>query len=300
MKRFYILLFDLLFVSLSISSQGFNSLAQEGLKGDVKSIKTICYNASEYNGSICNNGIITYDYETGLYPISKYEYNTEGNLIKLTIYDENERREEESEYKYIENVNIEWWRSIDAVPRGGKEGDLLTARGWYIEFDAGKPISQTFYFKDGYASMVEEYGDLRNQKFEGVKVKSYDRYVYGELEERVEKSWNYNLLIKYVSKDKDGNISYMQTNVWSDSGQILCTYVETEGDVIFDSFEYNEDGFLVKYSSRINSEVNKEDTFKYLSHDSNGNWTKRIIYTQGKAYIEERTIIYYKIKLLNF
>jgi hypothetical protein len=141
--------------------------------------------------------------------------------------------------------------------------------------------------------MVEAYGDLRNQKFEGIKVESYDRFVDGVLEERVEKSWNYNLLIKYVSTDKDGNISYMQTNIWSDSGQILCTYVETEGDVIFDSFEYNEDGFLVKYSSRINTEVNKEDTFKYLSHDSNGNWTKRIIYTQGKAYIEERTITYY-------
>lgn len=294
MNHYSILLFYLLFVSLTINSQGFNSLAQEGLKGDVKYIKTICYNAFEYNGSICKNGIITYDYEIGLYPISKYEYNTEGNLIKQTVYDENERLEEESEYKYRDNVNIEWWRSIDAVPRGGKEGDLLTVRGWYIEFDADKAISQTFYFKDGYASMVEEYGDLRNQKFEGVKVKSYDRYVYGELEERVEKSWNYNLLIKYVSKDKDGNINYMQTNVWSDSGQISCTYVETEGDVIFDSFEYNKDGFPVKYSSRLNSEVQKEHTFKYISHDSHGNWTKRIIYTQDKAYIEERTITYYK------
>lgn len=122
MKQDYIILLFVFIGSLNIKAQGFNSLAQEGLKGDVKYIKTICYNASEYNGSICKNGIITYDYEIGLYPISKDEYNTEGNLIKLTIYDENERRKEESEYKYRDNVNIEWWRSIDAVPRGGKGG----------------------------------------------------------------------------------------------------------------------------------------------------------------------------------
>jgi hypothetical protein len=66
MKRYYFLLLCLLFGALNINSQGFNSLAQEGLKGDVKSIKTICYNASEYNGNICKNNIITHDYEIGL------------------------------------------------------------------------------------------------------------------------------------------------------------------------------------------------------------------------------------------
>ena len=82
-KRYYILLLCLLFRVLTVNSQGFNSLDQEGLKGDVKSIKTICYNASEYNGSICKNNIITYDYEIGLYPISKYEYNID--LYKVNI-----------------------------------------------------------------------------------------------------------------------------------------------------------------------------------------------------------------------
>ena len=209
------------------------------------------------------------------------------------VYDENGRCEEESEYRYKGNVNIEWFRSIDAVSRGGAEGDLLTVRGWYIEFDAGKPVSQTFYFKDGYASMLEEYGDLRNQKFDGVKVTSYDRYVYGVLEERVEQSWNNNLLTKYVSKDKNGNITYMLTNIWSESGQLLHTYVESENDVFFDSYEYNTDGFLVKYSSRLNAKEEKELTFKYLSYDYKGNWTKRIIYIQDQIFIEERIITYY-------
>ena len=294
MKQNYIILLLVFIVSLSINAQGFNSLSQEGLKGDVKSIKVICYNASEYNGSFYKNGIITaYDYDANIYPISRYEYNTDGNLVKLTVYDENGRCEEESEYRYKGNVNIEWFRSIDAVPRGGAEGDLLTVRGWYIEFDASKPISQTFYFKDGYASMVEAYGDLRNQKFDGVKVTSYDRYVYGVLEERVEQSWNNNLLTKYVSKDKNGNITYMLTNIWSESGQLLHTYVESENDVFVDSYEYNKDGFLVKYLSRLNAKEEEEHTFKYLSHDYKGNWTKRIIYIQDKAYIEERTITYY-------
>lgn len=293
-KRYYFLLLCLLFRVLTVNSQGFNSLSQEGLKGDVKSIKVICYNASEYNGSIYKNGIITaYDYDANIYPISRYEYNTDGNLVKLTVYDENGRCEEESEYRYKGNVNIEWFRSIDAVPRGGAEGDLLTVRGWYIEFDAGKPVSQTFYFKDGYASMLEEYGDLRNQKFDGVKVTSYDRYVYGVLEERVEQSWNNNLLTKYVSKDKDGNVTYMQTNVWSNAGQLLQQYVESGNDVFFDSYEYNTDGFLVKYSSRLNAKEEKEHTFKYLSYDYKGNWTKRIIYIQDQIFIEERIITYY-------
>ena len=284
----------MLFISLIVNAQGFNSLSQEGLKGDVKSIKVICYNASEYNGSIYKNGIITtYDYDAGIYPISRYEYNTDGNLVKLTVYDEDGRHAEELEYRYKDNINIEWWRSIDAVPRGGEEGNLQTSSGWYIEFDAGKPVSQVFYFKDGYASMLEEYGDLRNQKFEGLKVKSYDRYVDGVLEERVENSWNKNLLTKSVSKDKDGNIIYMQMNIWTDSGLILSTYIETVGNVIFDTFEYNKDGSLEKYTSRLNGELSEEHTFKYLSHDSNGNWTKRVIYTQDKAFIEERIITYY-------
>lgn len=293
MIRSYFLLFCLLFISLSVNSQGFNSLAQEGLKGDVKSIKVVCYNASEYNGSIYKYGIVTIDYNTGMCPICRYDYNTDGNLIKRTIYDENERLTETSEYRYKENVNIGWWRDIDAVPRGGAEGELITARSWYIEFEAGKPVSQVFYFKDGYASMLEAYGDLRNQKFEGFNVKSYDRYVDGVLEERVENTWNNNLLTKYVSKDKNGNITYMLTNIWSESGQLLHTYVESENDVFFDSYEYNKDGFLVKYLSRLNAKEEEEHTFKYLSYDYKGNWTKRIIYIQDQIFIEERIITYY-------
>lgn len=292
MNRYSILLFYLLFVSLAIHSQGFNSLAQKGLKGMVKSIKSVCYNTAEYSDNIYKTSVITTEQQNRdipLYPTYVCEYNEDGNIVEKTIYDELGVCLCVYAYKYKGNIVV-MRETLFPFYDDFYNGELLTIDYWSITFDGERPVSQYFFSR---VEMYPEEDDLRNQKFEGFNVKSYDRYVDGVLEERVENTWNNNLLTKYVSKDKNGNITYMLTNIWSESGQLLHTYVESENDVFFDSYEYNKDGFLVKYLSRLNAKEEEEHTFKYLSYDYNGNWTKRIIYIQDKAYIEERTITYY-------
>ena len=91
MNRYSILLFYLLFVSLAIHSQGFNSLAQKGLKGMVKSIKSVCYNTAEYSDNIYKTSVITTEQQNRdipLYPTYVCEYNEDGNIVEKTIYDE--------------------------------------------------------------------------------------------------------------------------------------------------------------------------------------------------------------------
>ena len=291
MKRTIIILAALLLCFAHMSAKDFNSLSQDGLKGKVMSVKSICYTASVRSGEVCKASIISdekSDYNVDLYPICLKNYDLQGNLTHEISFNEKRQRQSVDEYEYINNVKISDYGMVD-----WGDGDLATLAAWSLVLDKGKPVGQEFWFKGDY-ELNEEHNDLRNHKFDGYKVISYDRYVDGAFEEREENTYSGNLLTKRVYTDKYGNITFLFTQVWNEAGQVVYRHRDSEYSDDIEVYEYNKNGSLVKYSKKSSEDPNKEYTFKYLSHDSKGNWTKRIVYSFNKPYIvEERTITYY-------
>jgi hypothetical protein len=291
MKRTIIILAALLLCFAHLSAKDFNSLSQDGLKGKVMSVKSRCYTASVRSGEVCKASIISdekSDYDVDLCPMCLKNYDLQGNLTNEITYDDTGLRQSVDEYEYVNNVKI----SNNGMVDWG-DGDLTTLAAWSLVLDKGKPVGQEFWFKGDYELNVS-FSDLRNHKFDGYKVMSYDRYVDGAFEERVENTYSGNLLTNRVYTDKYGNITLLFTQVWNEAGQVVYRHYDSQDDEYIEEYKYNKNGSLVKYSKKSSEDPNKEYTFKYFSHDSKGNWTKRIVYSFNKPYIvEERTITYY-------
>ena len=78
-----------LFTACGTKSDDFNSLSCDGLKGNVISVKTMCYNAKERFGEAEKLRMLYYyhsNYQLSLFPAYLEEYNEDGNIVKMTTY----------------------------------------------------------------------------------------------------------------------------------------------------------------------------------------------------------------------
>ena len=284
MKHIFIIFAALfLFVACGTQSNEFNSLSREGLKGDVMSVKTMCYYAKERFGEAEKLRMLYYydsNYQLPLYPAYLSEYNEDGNIVKMTTYNADGIRQSLVKYEYIENNQI-------ALESYDSTGELNYSHK--IEFKNGIPVNHVS-FKNNESGTID-----KDFEFEGTLIKSYNTYNDTVLISRTENSFYKNRLGESITIDTAENIIQQQNTKWTESGQLLNQTIISDGiEKVVINCDYNSEGFLSQYTSTGDwcSEANY--TFKYTSFDKQGNWIERVIYSKEKVcYIEQRIIEYF-------
>ncbi len=233
-----------------------NDLQEANLKGKVKSVREIDYEAIQEAGQIKKGKVlegaesevsnVLTNYNEKGYVVDKeyynfgysfkisYKYDAEGSMVEENHYNSDSKLEYQIlyEYKYDEKGNV-----VEQIEKGSES--KTNRRITYGYDDKGNLVEEKWYYADGTLSWHVTY--RYNDK--GYKVE--------EITNSIEQSPS---KITYKYDDKGGN---------------------TERD------EYFHSGGLVRYKNQ----------YKY---DSQGNWIKRIKYVDGTlSIITERTIEYY-------
>ena len=273
-----------LFAACGTQSDDFNSLSCDGLKGNVLSVKTMCYNAKERFGEAEKLSMLDYyhsNYQLPLFPAYLAEYNEDGNLVKMTIYNADGIRQSLVKYEYMENNQI-------ALESYDSTGELNYS--YKIEFENGTPVNQVS-FKNNESGTTD-----KDFEFEGTLIKSYNTYNDTVLISRTENSFYKNRLSESITIDTAKNIIQQQNTKWTESGQLLNQTIISDGiEKVVINCDYNSEGFLSQYTSTGDWCQKANYTFKYTSFDKQGNWTERVIYSKEKVcYIEQRIIEYFE------
>lgn len=281
-KLFYLVSATILLVSCTNINAN-NSLTFKGLKGNVKSVSSACYEAIERFGEIQKGNLIM-DADTWipLYAGLLWDFDEDGNLLKETAFDFHGDISQVVKYDYKGHNEVSM-RIYD------KDGALTYS--WETIFNEGKPVNIKRY---------SSHGDSNDQsiecEFDGLRVKSEKRYKNGELIEIIENEYKNNLLAHSITKDKDGNITYENYSEWTDLGQPLHRhYISNGEDAIVENIGYNEQMLPIQYyrtGKFSGGEV--ACSFDYTSFDKQGNWLTRVIKVEDTPVcVEERTIEYY-------
>ena len=281
-KIFYLAFFAILFVSCT-NSNVISSLTCKGLKGNVKSVTSACYHASERFGEAQKEDLICdSDFWIPLYPGMLWEFDEDGNLLKETAIDC---------YGDISQVVKYEYKGHNQTSMRIYSGDGTLTYSWETIFSEGKPVSLKRYITNG------EVNDQTIEcEFEGLCVKSENHYMNGELIETIESEYKNDLHIHSVTKDKDGNITLEEKEEWTDLGQpVYRHYISNGEDAVVEKTIYNEQELPIQYSRTgkwANGEINC--TFEYTSFDKQDNWLTRVIKIDNEPVgIQERTIEYY-------
>ena len=285
MKRNFIILSALLILAACNNSKDLNSWSCDGLSGKVKTLMSKCYEATERFGEVEKMNIIEYydsEYEIPLHPAYLAEYNEEGNVVKVTTYDEDGERLTVVKSEYIGN---------NQVAQNAYDSDGKVYYSWKLEVNNDKVVDYTQFNEHKIGNKVDS-----DFEFDGYLIKAYNTYEDSVLKSRTENKFYKNRLSESIRKDTNGNVTYQQNQEWTEAGQLIYQKCTSEGeDKLIINCEYDNEDRLVKYTRR--GEWSSRDanyTFKYTSFDKHGNWLSRVIYSNDKAYIvEERTIEYY-------
>ena len=284
MKHIFIIFAALfLFVACGTQSDEFNSLSSHGLKGNVMSVKTMCYYAKERFGEAEKLRMLYYyhsNYQLPLFPAYLEEYNEDGNIVKMTTYNEDGIRQSLVKYEYMGNNQI-------ALESFDSTGELNYS--YKTEFENGIPIHRVSFEKHKSGTTEKDF------EFEGTRIKSYNTYNDTVLISRTENSFYKNKLSESITIDTAENIIQQQHTKWTEAGQLLNHKIISDGiEKVVINCDYNSEGFLAQYTSIGDwcSEANY--TFKYTSFDKQGNWIERVIYSKEKVcYMEQRIIEYF-------
>ena len=221
------------------------------------------------------------NYQLPLFPAYLAEYNEDGNLVKMTIYNENCIRQSLVKYEYMENNQI-------ALESYDSTGELNYS--YKIEFENGTPVNQVSFKSNESGTTDKDF------EFEGTLIKSYNTYNDTVLISRTENSFYKNRLSESITIDTAKNIIQQQNTKWTESGQLLNHTIISDGvEKVVISRAYNSEGKLTQYTSIGDWCQEANYTFKYTSFDKQGNWTERVIYSKEKVcYIEQRIIEYFE------
>lgn len=309
MKQNFIIFAALLLLFAACTTKS-NTLVEEGLKGKVKTVKSMCYEAEERFGEVEKDDILDEwdsDNDLSLYPACHYEYNKDGNIVKTTKFDEDGDMTEVTTYEYDDFANLIKETSYDEdgdvfkmitnkylkrnlIAQYTYDSDGELDYFWEYTIQNGKPIN----YKESWISSSEEYE--YKWSFDGFNIKSFNCYKNGNLTESGEYMYKNHKLSMFTRKDSLGFVTYKYEAEWSKYGQLLYKKQTSEGiDKLIVNNEYDEIGNLIQHTrSGAWSFGDIDYTFKYISFDEKGNWLGRIIYTKNKAYIiQERMIEYY-------
>ena len=275
MKRNFIL-FTIFLMLTACSSNKPNSLSEQGLKGNVKTVALCSFETKKTSNGIEKDDIISHwdvKHNLNIDQISISTYDNNGNIISKEYYDE---------YRELSNKHIYTYLNENLISLYKYDNRDRVTYSWELILEKEKPINVKIN-KDTYHDCI----------FEGFNLISYkvDRPRYRIIEQTYEN----NFLCKSVTKTSDGDTTRCITKKWNEAGQLLYEEdaVEHDASEIF-NYEYNEVGHIIKYTREYGRNTPTIYTFEYLTFDDKGNWTERVIYSNDTPHIiQERIIEYY-------
>lgn len=271
----------------------------ENLKGKVKEVITLSFNAIEANGNYSKAGYY-FSNEIGWI----YQYNIKGNLTKQNkLTDSLNLSKSIDRYENIFESDIN--NKINKIVKKDKR-DNTSDKTYSYEYGKHGEIYRISILKsnnDLYYSNTLKYNKKTKQiiskKTENKNSKSTYKFEYKKLD-------NGNIeFIKYdnrkineiITFDKTGNViekKESRSQIISRSPMKTKSYYEIE------TYQYDTYDNVIKQEktkSEVIIEFNKDNpirTYKY-EYDDNNNWIKKIAFKDGKViYLEERTIEYFE------
>lgn len=260
-----------------------NTLQYEGLKGQVKSTFSYCYEAKCRFGKIEKGDIARTSVLpewSNLYPAYQREYNSDGNITKISTYFQDGETYKVTKIEYIGD-------KIASICTYDYEGNILYSEKY--SYNRGKLMDyeKSLYY-DKHHDITHKYEIVNN------KVVADSSFVKGELSRIT--LYNDDNEFTHVSTtiDTEGNESdksIITKDKFGRTIKIECRGNSWEGYLMQNT--YNEVGWI---SSIIREESGKikELVFDYQGYDKIGNWISRVIYIDGELEaLEERKIEYY-------
>lgn len=271
--------------STGTSQQGF-TLSSLTLKGHVRSVNTVCYDAREVFGRYEKGSVSKSWYWFGLQACrSQAEFNEHGQMTAHYMYDEADSLVSYFLYTFDDSKNM---LSQTILPAGREEDYSIN----YI-YDNGKLVD----IVNSYPYIQYEYEytfDKNNNMICSVEYYDGDKFSETHIE--------YNRLgqqTKQVTVRNDGTEQYRTEYEYTSKGVNTSMRTWYEG-VEINSFYHrlNDKDECVEslYFSNGSDEPYLRVEKTYLEYDEHGNWTLRLLYNsiEDVRMLQERTIEYYE------
>jgi hypothetical protein len=285
--RFHRFLFFLIAISLGIVCKGQikaeTALHERTLRGKVKSMKQVSYNAVKKSGEI-QKGKIYPDFENSFFVFNEEGYKTERqnmNTSGTVVY--------KVEYRYDKNWNVVLEKGTSYDRKSAEThafSHTYDAQGrekeWiFYASDSSISHRQTFTY-DSYTGNLIATGDYFNGHLLRGDSLHYDNtnMLTGKTSWWPSFTKGYKLIYSY---DKNGNETERQ--VFKPKGKFYYAFLS----------EYDDKGNKTAQKFRKSSgKVLDMYTYSY-EFDANNNWIKQITWEKGKpCIITEREITYFK------
>lgn len=263
-----------------------NTLQYDGLKGQVKSTFSYCYEAKSRFGKIEKGDIVRASVLpewSNLYPAYQMEYNSDGNIMKILTYFKNGETDEVTTYEYI-------GEKITSICTYDDEGNI-----WYTakySYNRGKLVDyETSQSYDKHHGIIHRYAIVNGE------IVADSSFVKGELSSIT--FYNNDNMFTHISTtiDTEGKEIDKIINTKDKSGRTIeLEFVTSERSSFVGysmQYAYNDIGWITSIIREESGKI-KELVFDYQGYDKIGNWISRVIYIDGELEaLEERKIEYY-------
>lgn len=278
---FFVAVSILCFTACSKTNQK-TTLQYEGLKGQVKSTFSYCYEAKSRFGKIEKGGIVQISALpewSDLYPAYQREYNSDGNIIKKSTYFKNGETNHITTWEYIGD-------KIASMYIYGYEGNILYSEKY--SYDRGKLVD---YEKS--ISYDKHHNITHRYEIDNGKVVADSSFVKGELSSITLFNDDNKFIHVSTKIDTEGNEIYKLIDTKDKFGRTIKYEWRDSSWKGIQCNIYNEVGWITSITREEDGEI-KELVFDYQGYDTIGNWLSRVIYIDGELKaLEERTIEYY-------
>lgn len=281
MKKAYIFYLALYTLIISSCSDKTYSYQEYGLNCPVKSVKVTTYEAESKFGEIIKGDL---DWSGHYFS----EFNSVGNIVSLTEYDDEGDIDGVTKYKYNNDNNV-----IN-VSEYDYKGNLDFEYTYEYDGSLMSKITATFKYSD------EDNVYVTDIKREGNTIKEKITHLNGELSSIVKYSKYDKTGAEWTQYDKDGKEKGKGSSILNKDGKV-SRYNINEKE--FYEVNWNEKGLpsylknAELYNNSFISYDNGNESILYIEYeyDKKGNWIKQIIYegeVKEPVTISERTIVY--------
>lgn len=277
-----ILLIFLSVIVFSCSKERENDLQKTGLKGNIKAIREISYEAFGSADTLVKGDIIDNQGAENSYTL----YNTKGNITDLIKYD----NENSIKYKWRFHYDKKGVQQLSGKRYEAKDSEEDSSA--YIYDKKKNPVEYIHYDSDGNIKTrtVSKFGKQGNVTEEKVfddknLLKKTSKFKYKK-----------NKLVEGRSFDKDGNLLIRSVYSYDKKGN-MQTMIMVDGKnnpISQGTYTYNKEGFIQTEVLKRPGYTDLILEYIYVT-DIQGNWTQRIMLSENEAFqITRRQIEYYE------
>ncbi|MBP3254166.1 MAG: hypothetical protein J6M30_06640 [Bacteroidales bacterium] len=258
-----------------------NELEQAGLKGNVKSLREITYQAVGNNDTVVKGDVVMAEDIKNYYA----EYNRSGNMQQLINYDNNNEQ------------SSRWIFFYDA------DGKALGGNYYHAD---GTLLDSTYYVYDRRGNITEYYHYLADGKLKSKIFSDHDRRgnVVSErfitpdnITERTTKcKYSGNNLTEDQSYASDNRLVYFSRYEYDRENNLVKQTIYNADSTVNSSgiYTYNKHSDMISCTSHNGTGQELHYTYTYL-YDHMQNWIQKITFLNGEAvFLTVRQFEYYK------